>query len=134
MVYRVLISIIFIGFLSSCTAGKLYYTKPSGERVLGCDVEFVGLPHVDKFAVEYALSLCAKDALKKGYKLDSEQEYLANLSVDLPSRPCGQAWNHDLAKEEYRTKSISSKQYGYIVAHIDLGLAVVNKCPPVKPL
>ncbi|MEJ2911987.1 hypothetical protein WDB87_04825 [Pseudoalteromonas sp. C12FD-1] len=116
--------------LSACTTGELYYTKVSGERVLGCDVEFVGLPSVDKFAVEYALSLCAKSSMKKGYSIDKEQEYLLTLDLQIPEPKCGQSWNHKSAKEHYRAGKLSKKEYGYIVAHIDLGLAVVNECSP----
>lgn len=121
-------------FISACTTGKLYYTELSGNRILGCDVEFVGLPSVDKFAVEYALSVCAKGVVRKGHKLDREQQYLVALDTSIPEAPCAYAWNHDLAKAQFKQGLISKKQYGYIVAHIDLGLAVVNECSAKKAL
>ena len=41
---------------SACTtSGQLYYIDTKGNEKLGCDVEFVGIPSVDKYAVEYAL-------------------------------------------------------------------------------
>lgn len=95
---------------------------------MGCDVEFVGLPSVDIFAVEYALSLCAKDSVKKGHVLDKEQQYLLELDLSIPDAKCGDAWDHDTAKRLYEAGDLSKKEYGYIVAHIDLGLAVVNDC------
>lgn len=117
-----------IVFVSACTTGKLYYTNDVNDRILACDVEFVGLPSVDKFAVEYALSLCAHDAVRKGYKLDADQEYLLQLNTAIRSAPCGESWNHDLAEKEYDEGRLSKKEYGYIVAYIDLGLAKVNQC------
>lgn len=95
--------------LAACTTGKLYYTDQSGKRVLGCDVE-------------YALSLCAKSAVKKGHQLDSEQIYLLELSTSIPDPPCGKLWDHEIAKTEYKSGKLSKKQYGYIVAYIDMGL------------
>lgn len=128
LIHRVLSISAMLFLLSACTTGELYYTKASGERVLGCDVEFVGLPSVDKFAVEYALSLCAKSSVKKGYSIDKEKEYLLTLELQIPESKCGESWNHKSAKEMYKTGKLSKKEYGYIVAHIDLGLAVVNEC------
>ena len=130
LIYRFLSILAVLFLLSACTTGKLYYTKASGERVLGCDVEFVGLPSVDKFAVEYALSLCAKSSVKKGYSIDKEKEYLLTLELQIPESKCGESWGHKSAKELYKTGKLSKKEYGYIVANIDLGLAVVNECSP----
>jgi hypothetical protein len=130
LIYKFLSISAMLFFLSACTTGELYYTKASGERVLGCDVEFVGIPSVDKFAVEFALSLCAKSSVKKGYSIDKEKEYLLTLNLKIPEPKCGQSWNHKSAKKQYETGKLSKKEYGYIVAHIDLGLAAVNKCSP----
>ena len=130
LIHRFLSISAMLFLLSACTTGELYYTKASGERVLGCDVEFVGLPSVDKFAVEYALSLCAKSSMKKGYSIDKEKEYLLTLELQIPESKCGESWNHKSAKEQYKTSKLSKKGYGYIVAHIDLGLAVDNECSP----
>lgn len=134
MILRFLMFFVAVFFISACTTGKLYYTEQSGDRVLGCDVEFVGLPSVDKFAVEYALSVCAKNVVRKGHQLDSNQLYLVNLDTSISKAPCHEAWSHELAKAQFKEGLISKKEYGYIVAHIDLGLAVVNQCSPDKVL
>ena len=131
LIYKFLSIFAVLFLLSACTTGKLYYTKASGERVLGCDVEFVGITSVDKFAVEYALSLCAKSSVKKGYSIDKEKEYLLTLELQIPESKCGESWNHKSVKEHYRAGKLSKKEYGYIVANIDLGLAAVNKCSPI---
>ena len=130
LIHRFLIIFVALFLSSACTTGKLYYTETSGKRVLACDVEFVGLPSVDKFAVEYALSLCAKSSTKKGHTIDSDQQYLLTLELKIPEAKCGEAWDHESAKAQYRTGNLSKKEYGYIVANIDLGLAVVNECSP----
>lgn len=114
--------------LVGCTTGKLYYQDEMGNRKLGCNVEFVGMPSVDKYAVEYALSHCAKSAVDKGYSIAPEQTYLLTLDTIIVTAPCGKAWDHDLAETQYDQGELSAKQYGYIVAHIDLGLAEVNEC------
>ncbi len=79
-------------------------------------------------AVEYALSLCAKSAVKKGHKI--KETYLLNIDTTIPKVPCGNAWSHKLAKKKYADGKLSTKEYGYIVAHIDLGLAALNECSP----
>ena len=128
MIHRLLLISAALFLLSACTTGKLYYTVDSDERVLACDVELIGLPSVDKFAVEYALSLCAKSSIKNGYSIDEEKEYLLTLDLQIPKVLCGDSWNHKSAKAQYKTGKLSKKEYGYIVANIDLGLAVVNEC------
>lgn len=124
--YFVVIAAVFI--LSACTTGKLFYIDRAGNRTLGCEVEFVGMPSVDKFAVEYALSHCAKRAVEAGHRLEQEQKYLLELDTSIPPAPCGKAWDHELAEDEFEGGNLSKKEYGYIVAHIDMGLAVVNEC------
>lgn len=128
MINKILMLILVIGSVSGCTTGKLHYTDASGKRVLGCDVEFVGLPSVDKYAVEYALSLCARGLVKKGYSIDTQKQFLLTKDLSIPQPACGQSWNHDAAKSRYKSGALSDKEYGYIVAHIDLGLAATNTC------
>ena len=125
---KFVISVATVLFVSACTTGKLHYTDGAGNRILSCDVEFVGSPSVDRFAVEYALSFCAKSVVKKGHKLDSNQEYLLSIDTSIPPAPCGRSWDHDLAKASYNSGQLSKREYGYIVAHVDLGFSVVNEC------
>ncbi|MEP4890732.1 MAG: hypothetical protein ABJV04_11955 [Aliiglaciecola sp.] len=113
-------------FVTACTTGKLSYIDENGNETLACDVEFVGLPSVDKYAVEYALSLCAKALVKKGRSI--RETHLLDIDTSIPAPPCGETWTHQKAKKEYKTGELSNKEYGYLVAHIDLGLAVVNRC------
>ncbi|KPV93979.1 hypothetical protein AN214_03950 [Pseudoalteromonas sp. P1-9] len=124
------IFLIFVAFTcSACTtSGQLYYVDTKGNKKLGCDVEFIGMPSVDKFAVEYALSLCAKSIVKKGGVVQEQDIYLLKVDTAIPAAPCGKAWNHDLAKQQFQSKELSKKEYGYIVANIDLELAEINKC------
>lgn len=84
------------------------------------------MPSVDKYAVEYALSLCARSIVKKGGAI--KEQYLLSVDLTIPEAPCGKAWDHDLAREQFRDKRLTDKEYGYIVAHIDLGLAQINNC------
>lgn len=114
--------------LQSCTTGSLDYLDQSGERKQACEFEFVGLPHVDRYALEYALSVCAKSVQQHGGKIDREQAYLLNLDLTVPAPPCDQIWSHDKVKTAYREQEITAKEYGYLVAHIDLGFAQVNQC------
>ena len=52
---RHILLLVIILFISGCTtSGQLYYVDAKGNEKLGCDVEFIGMPSVDKFAVEYA--------------------------------------------------------------------------------
>lgn len=123
--YMLLLVIVFFS-LGCTTSGQLYYVDTEGNEKLACDVEFIGLPSVDKFAVEYALSLCAKSIVKKGGAI--KEEYLLSIDTAIPLAPCEKAWTHELAKQQYKSNNLTKKEYGYIVANIDLGIATVNKC------
>ncbi len=112
--------------ITSCTTGQLYYVDETGTRKLACDVEFIGMPSVDIYAVEYALSLCAKSAVKKGFAIEDVQ--LLKVDTTIVDAPCGNVWTHELAKKQFEKAALSKKEYGYIVAHIDLGLATLNEC------
>lgn len=130
--------------LCNCTSGKLYYIPAdtgvsanaeadanqtrNKQAKLACDVEFVGLPKVDRYAVEYSLSVCAKSVVAKGHQLKPEDRYLLDLDTGIVPAACGTKWQHSSAKQAYRSGKLSDKEYGYIVAHIDLGLATVNPC------
>lgn len=124
---RHILLLVIILFISGCTtSGQLYYIDAKGNEKLGCDIEFIGMPSVDKFAVEYALSLCAKSIVKKGGVI--QEEHLLMVDTAIPLAPCEKAWTHELAKQQYQAKKLTKKEYGYIVANIDLGLATVNNC------
>jgi hypothetical protein len=86
------------------------------------------MPSVDKYAVEYALSLCAKNIIIKGGVI--QEEYLLKIDTSSPFAPCGKAWTHELAKQQFNSEEISKKEYGYIVGNIDLALSVINECGP----
>ena len=115
---------------SGCTTGQLYYVDTEGNEKLGCEYEFVGTPSVNKYAAEYVLSLCAKTIVKKGGVI--QEEYLLKIDTSIPLAPCGKAWTHELAKQQFNSEQISKKEYGYIVAHIDLGFSVINECRHIK--
>ena len=97
---------------SACTTGQLYYVDTEGNKKLGCDVDFVGVPSVDKYAVEYVLSLCAKSIVKKGGVI--QEEHLLTIDTSIPLAPCGQAWTHELAKQSYKFEKISKKNMGIL--------------------
>ncbi len=126
MTHTLLLLAIFL--LTGCTTGSLNYTNAAGETRRGCDVEFTGAPSVDKFAVDYALSFCAKNFIEKGYTIADDKRYLLSLNTAIPQPPCGEKWQHSLAEHHYRRGHLSKRDYGYIVAHIDLGLATINTC------
>ena len=99
-------------FLASYATGQIYYIDSQSNEKLGCDVEFVGLPSVDKYAVEYALSLCAKSIVKKGHSIS--ETYLLDIDTTIPDAPCGETWTHQIAKQQFKNDILSKKEYGYI--------------------
>ncbi|MBU2877398.1 hypothetical protein [Aliiglaciecola lipolytica] len=121
-----LLVVFSVTLLAACTTGQLSYVDAKGNQKLACEVEFVGLPSVDKYAVEYALSLCAKNIVKNGHSIS--ETHLLEIDTSIPDPPCGEIWTHAFAKQEYKKAALSKKQYGYLVAHIDLRLAVINQC------
>lgn len=108
--------------LASCsTTGQLSYVNKDGVVQTACETEYFGAPSVDKFAVEYVLSYCARKAHNKGYRVIDEK--LLTLDLTVPNPPQGQNWTFELATQHYDKDKLSDKEYGYLVAYIDLGLA-----------
>lgn len=107
--------------LTSCaTQGKLEYITSDGEHKTACETEYTWEPSVDKYAVEYILSHCAKKAVEKGHKVVNES--LLKIDLSIPLSPNGNSWTLDYAKELHSKERLSDKEYGYIIAYIDLGL------------
>ncbi|BDX06931.1 hypothetical protein MACH26_24520 [Planctobacterium marinum] len=92
---------------------------PEGEMMIACKTEYSGSPNVDKYAVEYILSHCAKQAVQNGNTVVDKK--LLNLALTVPEPPEGQKWSFELATALHKKGSLSDKQYGYLIAYIDLG-------------
>lgn len=107
--------------IASCaTHGKLKYITSDGEYKTACETEYTWQPSVDKYAVEYILSYCAQKAVKEGHKVIDES--LLKIDLSIPSPPNGNSWAFAYAKKLHKNNELSDKEYGYIIAHIDLGL------------
>ena len=106
--------------LVGCTTGQLEYITPEGETQYACATEYTWQPSVDKYAVEYILSHCAKEAAKRGNTIIDKK--LLSLDLTVPKPPQGQTWNVELAKSMHKSGQLTDKQYGYLIAFIDLGL------------
>lgn len=104
-----------------CTVGRLQYITPAGETKFACEIEYSWAPAVDKYAVEYILSRCAKQAKEAGNKIVDQR--LLTIDTSIPEPPDGKVWSYELATEEYRAGNLSDKEYGYIIAFVDLGLS-----------
>ena len=111
---------IFLIITSCATQGKLHYISANGEYKTACETEYTWLPSVDKYAVEYILSHCAKKAVKQGNKVLDES--LLSKDLTIPKPPKGKNWSAEYAKKLYKQHKLTDKEYGYIIAFIDLGL------------
>ena len=105
--------------LVGCTTGRLEYVTPAGETKYACETEYTWEPSVDKYAVEYILSHCAKKAAEKGNTIVNAE--LLSLDLTVPKPPQGKLWNFDLAKSLHKKGQLNDKEYGYIIAYLDLG-------------
>lgn len=118
---RVVYFIFLVVFTAACTTrGHLDYITSSGEQKTACDTEYSGAPSVDKYAVEYVLSYCARKAVEQGHKVIDE--YLLTLDMSIPPSPHNQPWTFEYATELYNSGKLTDKEYGYLIAYIDLGL------------
>ena len=118
---RLFISLLLVLVLASCaTQGKLEYITANGEYKTACETEYTWQPSVDRYAVEYILSCCAKKAVEKGYKVVDES--LLRIDLSIPISPNGLPWTFEYAKALHRNNKLTDKEYGYIIAFIDLGL------------
>jgi hypothetical protein len=118
---RVLISLSLVLILGSCaTHGKLEYVTSEGEHKTACETEYTWAPSVDKYAVEYILSYCAQKAVKKGHQIIDKS--LLKIDLSMPLSPNGIPWTFNYAKKLHKNNKLSDKEYGYIIAYIDLGL------------
>ncbi len=118
---RLLILLILYFFIASCsTQGKLEYITATGEHKIACETEYSWAPSVDKYAVEYILSYCAKKAVQKGHQIVDKSLLKIDLTIPIP--PNKSSWTFEQAKKFHSANKLSDKEYGYIVAYIDLGL------------
>ncbi len=106
--------------VSACTSGRLEYFTDEGERKVACETEYTWQPSVDKYAVEYVLAHCAQEAVSRGYTVEDTGLLEKDLSV--PAPPEGRAWSHELAKQHHSKGLLTDKEYGYLIAYLDLGL------------
>jgi hypothetical protein len=105
--------------VSACTSGRLEYFTAEGERKYACETEYTWQPSVDKYAVEYVLAHCAQEAVSRGYTVEDTALLEKDLSVPLP--PEGSEWSHELAKQHHAKGMLIDKEYGYLIAYLDLG-------------
>jgi hypothetical protein len=117
--YKILYLSVVSIVLSSCTTGRLEYITPAGETKFACETEYTWQPSVDRYAVEYILAYCAKRAESKGNTVPNQQ--LLNTVLTVPVPPEGQVWTHELAKQRHKEKHLTDKEYGYLIAYLDLG-------------
>ena len=111
--------LVLILALIGCTTGRLEYINADGETKYACQTEYTLQPSVDKYAVEYILGHCAKQAAQQGNTVvDTE---LLTLDLSVPEPPDGLAWSFELAKSMHKKGELTDKQYGYLIAFIDLG-------------
>ena len=124
-VKRVQVTLICL-LISACTTqGKLAYIDAQGNQKYACETEYSWAPAVDKYAVEYILSHCAKKAEAKGYQVVDSS--LLALNLQIPNSPNNQPWTFEYATELHDQEKLSDKEYGYIIAYIDLGLSQNSK-------
>jgi len=112
--------------LTACTTqGKLEYISTDGSIKVACETEYSGAPAVDYYAVEYVLSHCAQKAAKKGLQVVDQSLLETDLSI--PENPDGEPWTFERATELYKANRLTDKEYGYLVAFIDLNLRLQNE-------
>jgi hypothetical protein len=117
---RLLISLLIGVSLSACTQGRLEYVTSSGEHKIACETEYTWAPTVDKYAVEYILTYCAKKAVAQGHTVINESLLTLNTNITLP--PKGKKWTYELAESLHTSNQLTDKEFGYIIAYLDLGL------------
>ncbi len=105
--------------VTGCTTGKLKYITPEGETTYACETQYTWHPSVDKYAVEYILSYCAQEVVKLGNTVADGKLLALDLSV--PEPPAGEAWSFELAESMHQTGLLTDKEYGYLIAYLDLG-------------
>lgn len=113
------IVLVVVVIVSACTSGRLEYITPEGERKFACETEYTWQPSVDKYAVEYVLAHCARQAASQGYAILDTRLLELDVSVLLP--PKNKRWSHALAKQYHKQGLLTDKEYGYLIAHLDLG-------------
>jgi hypothetical protein len=118
---RLLFSLPITLFLISCaTQGRLDYITAEGEHKTACETEYTWQPSVDKYAVQYILSYCARKAVQEGHQVVDAS--LLKIDTNITPPPNGQFWTVEYAKQLHRSNKLTDKEYGYIIGYIDLGL------------
>ncbi|WP_419570083.1 hypothetical protein [Rheinheimera sp.] len=117
--FQITALLLTITALPGCTTGQLSYVTPDGEHKTACHTEYSGQPSVDYYAVEYILSYCATEATKQGHTVS--EQHLLDINRTLPAAPAGKSWSHELARQLHQAGQLSDKEYGYLIAAMDLG-------------
>ena len=97
---KIITLLVVISFLAACTTGRLEYLTPQGEIKFACETEYSWAPSVDKFAVEYVLSHCAKKAAEQGNTVIDKR--LLELDLTVVNPPNGKSWSFELAETYYQ--------------------------------
>jgi hypothetical protein len=118
MQQRLWIACVFFVLVSGCTRGHLTYIDNAGTEKTGCETEYAWAPSVDRHAVDYYLYHCARQAQEKGYQVLTEG--ILAQAPELPAHPQGKMWTWEGATQAWRDGMLTDKQYGYLVAAIDL--------------
>ncbi len=118
MNYFKLVIILFVLNITACTKGHLEYISLDGTLKTACETEYTFAPSVDKYAVEYVLVYCAHKAKAKGFKLVDSS--LLSIDTTLPVTPNGELWSHHLAKTLHNKGKINDREFGYVLASLDL--------------
>ena len=109
-----------LSLVACATRGQLDYLTSDGVQKSACETEYTWQPSVDKYAVEYILAYCAKQAVKQGHQVINVS--LLTLDLNIAKPPNGLAWTVEYAKKLHGKDELSDKEYGYIIAYLDLGL------------
>lgn len=112
--------VLALPLVACVTKGELQYITAAGERKTACQTEYSGAPSVDMFAVEYILSYCAKKAAERGNVILDQT--LLSMDLAIPVAPNGKPWTFEYATALHDAGKLTDKEYGYIIAYIDLGL------------
>lgn len=116
--------------LSSCAGRQIniidHEGKVIGECIAGYDWHFYGLQD----SIDYALYLCAKGSIEKGYTVSDKS--LLERDFTLPKPPDGKSWNKKLAMYHFKNGDITEQKLGYILAAIEHEYILISRDAEVK--
>jgi len=114
MYSKIIISLFLSLSIIGCSNRVIHLVDDNGKEVGECTAGYYLHFYGIEDSIDYMLYQCAKDLIDRGYKVSGVLPLDRNYT--LPEPPEGKSWNKKLAMSHFKSKKITERKLGYILA------------------